>query len=351
MNELPLPPPPPGTASAIALREITTIARRTGLDTDAALREARVDPATLNDLSAHVSLDAFESVLRALIVRNPDPALPLKMACEAQPGTFGIVSFIAMVAPTLADVIERAVVFERLLGDFASTRSEVRGDQVLMIWDCRLRDAGVRRAMTDGVLAAWVVYARWLLNDPELAPVEVLLAHEEPASAAHRAVYERVFSAPVKFAQAVSGIVMPASVMSRRLRQPDPVVFQALDAHARQRLAGIQADADPVAARVAHAIRECINEDGLPRKERVAERLEMNPRTLLRRLQEQGTTYQDVLDEVRRGLALELARDATLSQEAIATRLGFSDIRSLQRYFRRWTGMTFGQYREQNARG
>lgn len=351
MNGLPLPPPPPGTASAIALREIASIARRTGLDADAALREAGVDPATLNDLSAYLPLPAFENALRALIRRNPDPALPLKMACEAQPGTFGIVSFIAMVAPTLADVIERAVVFERLLGDFASTRSEVQDERLLMVWDCRLQDAEVRRAMTEGVLAAWVVYARWLLNDAELAPAEVWFAHAAPASAAQRAACERVFSAPVKFAQPVSGIVMPAAVLARRLRQPDPVVFQALDAHARQRLAGIQPDADPVAARVAHAIRECVNAGGLPRKERVAERLQLNPRTLLRRLQEQGTTYQDVLDEVRRGMALELARDATLTQEAIATRLGFTDIRSLQRYFRRWTGMTFGQYREQHARG
>jgi AraC-like DNA-binding protein len=54
-----------------------------------------------------------------------------------------------------------------------------------------------------------------------------------------------------------------------------------------------------------------------------------------------------VLDDVRRNIALELARDANLSQSDIAVRLGFSDIRSLQRYFRRWTGMTFGEYREQ----
>jgi hypothetical protein len=249
VNDLPLPPPPPGTASAIALREITGIARRVGLDADTVLRDAGVEPATLNDLSAWVSIAQFEAVLGKLVSGNNDASLPLKMACEAQPGTFGIVSFIAMVAPTMADVVERAIVFERLLGDFASTRCEDRGDSLLIAWDCRLENHDVRRAMTEGVIAAWVVYARWLLNDNALAPAEVWFAHAAPTGPAYLEVYRRVFSAPVLFGQEASGIVLPKSFMERRLRQPDPTVFQALDAHARERLAGIQPDADPVAAR------------------------------------------------------------------------------------------------------
>lgn len=350
MNFAPLPPPPPDTASSIALREIIELARHLGLDTDAALHSADIDPATLNDLAAYVPVQRFERVLAALLRSSPDPTLPLQMASQAQPGTFGIVSFIAMVAPTVADVVERAVTFERLLGDFASTRTQDWGENVLMVWDCRLQDPQVRRAMTEGVLAAWVVYARWLLNDASQSPLEILFSHAEPADAATQEIYARIFGAPVRFKQSLNGkplngIVVPHSFMALPLRQPDPLLFQTLDSHARQRLAGTQVTAGPVATRVAHAIRDCINNEGFPRKESVAARLEMNPRTMLRRLQDQGSTYQDVLDDVRRDIALELVRDATLSQDAIAARLGFAEIRSLQRCFRRWTGKTFADYR------
>lgn len=341
---LPLPPPPPGTASSIALREIVALATHHDLDTARALRDAGIDSATLDDLSGWVTIERFQQVLVALIEANDDESIALRLASHAQPGTFGIVSFIAMVAPTIGDVVERAVVYERLLGDFASTRIESHGRDRLVVWNCRLPDARARRFMTEGVVAAWIVYARWLLNDPALVPREVWFAHEPPAGGDLQP-YAAVFGAPVHFRQPVSGIVVDAAFLARPLRQPDPTLFHALDAHARARLAGVPTGGGESVARVAHAIRECIARDGNAGKDAVAAALGLNPRTLLRRLQEQDTTFQSVLDDVRRDLALELTRDATLSQADIAQRLGFRDIRSLQRCFRRWTGNTFAGYR------
>lgn len=348
MSSFPLPPPPPDTASSLALREIIELARQFGVDTEAALAGAGIAAATLNDLAAYVPLAQFERVLATLLASAADPTLPMRMATHVQPGTFGMISFIAMVAPTIADVVERAGTYERLLGDFGSTEAKAAGNAVLMTWTCRLQDPLVRRSMTEGVIAAWTVYARWLVNDPALAPIQVHFMHAAPKDATHLQLFAEVFGAPVRFNQPENGILVSREFMQLKLRQPDPVLFQALDAHARQRLAGSRADS-PVAERVAHAIRDCIGREGLPRKERVAALLEMNPRTMLRRLQEQGKTYQDVLDDVRRDIALELTRGTTLPQSEVAARLGFAEIRSLQRCFRRWTGMTFGDYRLQHG--
>lgn len=345
MNAAPLPPPPPDTASGIALREILVLAQHHGLATGPALAAAGIAPETLADLAAWIPLPQFEQVLSGLITATADPAMPVKMASQAQPGTFGLVSFIAMVAPTMGEVIERAAAFERLLGDFASTQVEIRGAQAVMSWDCRLQDPDVRRAMTEGVLAAWTVYARWLLNDATLAPIAVLFRHSAHPDPAVADVHARIFSAPVHFDQPLNALVLPASFLARPLRQPDPVLFRALDAHARQRLASGPAPAEPLAPRTAQAIRDCITEDGVPRKETVAARLGLNPRTLLRHLHDEGTHYQALLDEVRRELALALADDADLTPAGIASRLGFGDVRSLQRCFRRWTGSTLAEYR------
>lgn len=88
----------------------------------------------------------------------------------------------------------------------------------------------------------------------------------------------------------------------------------------------------------------------LPRKEQVAEEMDMNVRTLHRRLQEEGTSWQTILDGLRQELALGLLRDTDQPQARIAEQLGYSDIRSFQRSFKRRNGMTPGRYRRENRR-
>lgn len=70
----------------------------------------------------------------------------------------------------------------------------------------------------------------------------------------------------------------------------------------------------------------------------------MSVRSLQRRLREEGTSFQEVLDETRKEMALSQLRDARLDAEAVAFVLGFSHINSFYRAFRRWTGMTPIEY-------
>jgi AraC-like DNA-binding protein len=68
----------------------------------------------------------------------------------------------------------------------------------------------------------------------------------------------------------------------------------------------------------------------------VAQQFAMSPRTLQRRLAKEGTGWRTEIDAARRDLAARLAR-AGASNEVIATRLGYSDVRALRRALRRWT--------------
>jgi AraC-like DNA-binding protein len=75
----------------------------------------------------------------------------------------------------------------------------------------------------------------------------------------------------------------------------------------------------------------------------------MSPRTLGRRLQEQGTTLKALLDDTRRRLALEYLRNRAHTLTEIAFLLGYSELSAFNRAFRRWTGSTPMQYREHAA--
>ena len=75
----------------------------------------------------------------------------------------------------------------------------------------------------------------------------------------------------------------------------------------------------------------------------------MSPRTLKRRLAEQGTTYSEIIDDARRQRALLLLGDRRLTLDAIAAQLGYSDTANFTRAFKRWTGKTPGEARDRRG--
>lgn len=89
---------------------------------------------------------------------------------------------------------------------------------------------------------------------------------------------------------------------------------------------------------------------GNVRIDQVARALGMSRQTLYRRLKAEGATFEQVLDDLRRRLALRLVRDEGLSVKETAWRLGFSDPAAFSRAFKRWTGMGPRQARQTSSR-
>jgi AraC-like DNA-binding protein len=81
----------------------------------------------------------------------------------------------------------------------------------------------------------------------------------------------------------------------------------------------------------------------------VARRLALSPRTLQRRLRDEGVSHRQVIARVRRDLALDLLAQRAVKLDDIAGRLGFCSAGSFHRAFKRWTGMTPGDFRRQNC--
>jgi AraC-like DNA-binding protein len=79
---------------------------------------------------------------------------------------------------------------------------------------------------------------------------------------------------------------------------------------------------------------------GTIRMEKVARAMRCSRQTLYRRLKAEGTTFEKLLDDLRRRLALRLVREPGLSVKEIAYRLGFSEPAAFSRAFKRWTGRT-----------
>jgi AraC-like DNA-binding protein len=238
--------------------------------------------------------------------------------------------------------MSRIVPYEKLVGDMGTSRIEAAGDHVRLIWSCRHQPPAIRRHMVESVLASWLIYARWMADSVEHSPREVWFEHERPSGTSQEE-YETLFGCPVKFGQPFSALLVPLEYLDVPLRQADANLLRTLEEHALALMAGLDED-EPLPLRVKNALRQLLK-DGLPRKERVAEKFAMTVRTLQRHLQQAGTSYQEILDQLRQELAEHYLTRSDLPIQDIACYLGFTEARSFHRSFKGWTGTTPGEFR------
>jgi AraC-like DNA-binding protein len=134
--------------------------------------------------------------------------------------------------------------------------------------------------------------------------------------------------------------------MLHSFAQSDERLAQILNQHAAERVRAYPRD--DWYERVCKLVAQDLASDDLA-IERIAQRCGVAERTLRRRLAEAGTSYRELVDDIRRDRAL-LLLDHGLSITELAQQLGFSDATAFARAFRRWTGETPEAYRRARVR-
>jgi AraC-like DNA-binding protein len=101
--------------------------------------------------------------------------------------------------------------------------------------------------------------------------------------------------------------------------------------------------------RLSSQLRRLLSRDSArwPDLEAVAAHMHISPQTLRRHLREEGTSFQELKDQLRRDIAIYHLGRADLSLQQIAEQLGFSEPSAFHRAFKKWTGLTPGAYRAQ----
>lgn len=151
---------------------------------------------------------------------------------------------------------------------------------------------------------------------------------------------------PVRFGMPVSRLIAPAGYLSLPLAHRDPQVHASLRQQADSRLLQHEEDASGLLPRL-EALLERALPSGALALEDAARALSLAPRTLQSRLDRQGLSYREVLDNLRMRLAARHLSESARPLAEIASLLGFADQSSFQHAFRRWAGTTPGQWRRQ----
>lgn len=311
----------------------------------AALRAATgFDPAVAADPDARIPLAVEEALWDEAARLSGDEAFGLHAAGLLRPGVFDVLDYAIRTAPTLRVSLERLARYNRLEHDVAVFETEDRGDVVRVEHAFRVAGRAPNRHASDFTIASIVVIGAQIAGEP-VVPRRVELRHDAPSSAA---AYARVFGVPVVFSAPVNAIELPSSVLDRPLAAADPGLSRVIERHAEALLAARPDPVESTAARVRRIAADALGE-GDASLRRVAERLKTSERSLQRRLADEGVTFDAVLDDLRRELALRYLGDRKLAIAEVAYLLGYSEPSAFHRAFKRWTGATPSEVRRRAA--
>ncbi len=171
--------------------------------------------------------------------------------------------------------------------------------------------------------------------------IEVRFAHPAPDDTSE---LRRLFGCTLRFGHHRSELLFSGEILDMPHRQADPNLEAILEAQVVTMLQKL-----PKGEAATDAVRRCLGSElcnGQPTLEQVAPRLHMSPRTLHRRLAEEGTNFRRILTEVRREIAARHLEEGQIAISEIAFLLGFSDPSAFHRAFKRWTGHAPLAFRE-----
>jgi AraC-like DNA-binding protein len=282
------------------------------------------------------SLDTIEAIANAAAEQAGDPNLGFHLALCLPPGAYGLLEYIGRSAATLRQAGERFVRYSALLNELTSFDFTLRGDVAVL----RQRIDGYPPCVgrhPGEMFVTLIVRFLYEATDFDWLPSAIAFAHPAPADPSELAGY---FRAPVSWGTGENRIALPLALLDRAVVTSDAMLFKLLDEQAEKVLTTrARHDAGDFLMKTRAEMRVAL-EHGQPELAAVARALKMSARTLQRRLEGEGTNFQELVDSVRHELARIYIADPKYALGEVAYLLGFSEISAFTRAFKRWTGMT-----------
>lgn len=308
-----------------------------------AARQALLDASGLHrglpdDPERRVSFLAFHQLAQEALVRSGEPALGLLLGQRLNVSTHGILGYAVLASASLGDALQFAMKYYRVLGLMFELELQAQDGHL----ELRALDAfptGLHsRFAAEGLLVSFLTIARFLLGEDGLA-LEAGFAYPAPEYADR---YRAVFGQAPAFDQACHWLRIPLAYLERPMALANPATVQMCERQCEALLARLDVG-DPLLTRVRRLL--LARPGDFPDLDTAAAALHTSGRSLRRHLAELGTTYQQVLDDVRRRLALDYLTGTQLPLHEIAALLGFSDPSNFRRAFKKWTGQVPQAYR------
>lgn len=320
------------------LRIIADQVRSLGADVGHWLARSGLREASLDDPELSVPFSTFRTLVLDALVLTREPAFGPFVGQRLQANTHGILGYAAQSSGTMRQALELFERFVELRLSALSISSEVKPDEVRVRFHETLPLGDIERPVVEAVVMA----LRNVVDTISMGAVRigvVAFAFEPPD---YPELARELFGCEVLWGQDWTGFTVAPEALDFALRMADPAAY-AEAARILQRELERGASSRSLSARVRRLLLE--RQSGFPSLQVTARLLHMTPRTLHRRLIDEGTSFRELLEEVRHTLAVEHLKSGRFSIEEIAYTLGYSDLANFRRAFKRWEDVPPSEFR------
>lgn len=308
-------------------------AQKHGCDTSRLLADIDVSPELLTEERARIPATSYIAFSNYLTDMLDDESCGL-MQQRTKPGTFAMMCHAAISCSTLGKFLQRCADFNALVTD--CIRIEITRDGERASYSVIAQQGMVDEDeyIVKVLLGIAHRLASWAIGQP-LVLESVSIARERPSYANE---YNFMFLAPIQFGQASNSIHFSANYLDMPIVRDEQDLEQFLSQASAQLMSSPDASRSLV-TQVRSLVKNDVNGQ-FPEFESIAESFHLTTATLRRRLRAQGSSYQQIKDDVRRDTAIYHLSRGALSMEQVAESVGFSEPTSFFRAFKRWTGVT-----------
>lgn len=315
------------------------------MDIDAILANAGINPARLTEPDGMISAAEVAAIVESTNALSNDPALGLHVGEEIGVEMLDLMGMLVSTAPNLREAITCAQNSSRLISTLGHIELREQGDEAAVVLHLI---AGPTQLHIDGyaetVAAACISIIRRLVRG-QVHLRALHCRHPEPAWVDE---YRRIFGEETELVFNAPEYAMhfDRQLLDLPMSRHSPGLYQHLRAEAARRLAS-RPERESSSASVQRLIDEALGETviDLPL---IAARMGLNPRTLQRRLHEEGGNFSLILEACRYRCARDWIGQSERSVEDLAAHLGYSEPAVFYRAFKNWSGFTPNEYRQRH---
>ncbi|HTT97506.1 MAG TPA: AraC family transcriptional regulator [Rhizomicrobium sp.] len=305
------------------------------------LARAGIALADLADQDNRIPFEKYVLLMRAGKALTGDPALALHYGAANDIAEVSVVGLIANASETMFEAFQQLSRFGRLVIEFDGGPDRFRTAQE----DGGLWAVDNRQNPNDFPELTESTFARMVCGPRRFGVTQIAkricVTHPAPE---YRDEYERIFEVPVTFGAKWNAMMIDERWMFHRLQPQPRYVFGVLSERADALIHDLE-KSKTMRGRVEALLMPVLHK-GDASMETVAGKMGMSRQTLFRRLKEEGTTFEAVLDALRHRLALDYLGGRKVSVNETAYLVGFSDPAAFSRAFKRWTGSSPKAFRQ-----
>lgn len=324
------------------LTALADLLRDEGIQTSRLLQGSGLTEAALRESSTQVSYAQMRQVYENAIALTDASDVALRAGSRIHLTGTGLYGYALISSPTAGEACDFALRHYRILGSACSMQLNVGEEVVTWEFEPVLtadRSAALYRFCVE--LTASIV--RNLFTDLFGLGFRLRQVSARYPDPGFSASYQSIFDCPVQFDGEANQLIHDAAWMDKALLYGDRMTHTMMLEQCGELLKRLGPALPGVTGKVRQIL--ILNPGRFFTVEEMAERLAMSVRTLRRRLEAEGTTYQATVGEIKSELAMRYLTQTTMSIEEIAERVGYSESGNFRHAFKRWTGKGPGAFR------